>query len=81
MLLKLKVLLVRCCKVVGFLKVMKEDDRFPGLKFFNNAFKFLLSEMMMYIVSGLLPNLIMYNTMNELLCNNGDIDHTFFLLD
>jgi len=77
-------------EVVGFLKVMKDHDCFPGLKFFTNALDVLVKRndaahaiplWDVMVVSGLLPNLIMYNAMIGLLCNNDEIDHAFRLLD
>ncbi|CAL5197344.1 unnamed protein product [Lathyrus oleraceus] len=77
-------------EVVTFLKVLKDNDCFPGLKFFTNALDVLVKRndalhaiplWDVMVVSGLLPNLIMYNAMIGLLCNNGEIDHAFRLLD
>lgn len=77
-------------EVVGFLKVMKDHDCFPGLKFFTNALDVLVKRNNadhaiplwdVMVASGSLPNLIMYNAMIGLLCNNGEIDHAFRLLD
>ncbi|GAU43008.1 hypothetical protein TSUD_187290 [Trifolium subterraneum] len=77
-------------EVVTFLKVMKEHDCYPGLKFFTNALDVFVKRndaahaiplWDVMVASGLLPNLIMYNAMIGLLCNNGEIDHAFRLLD
>ncbi|KAK7250711.1 hypothetical protein RIF29_33320 [Crotalaria pallida] len=86
--------LVRALQIdeaVKFLKVMKDHNCFPGLKFFTNAIDILIKRndavnaIPMWDVmvgSGLVvPNLIMYNAMIGLLCNNGEIDHAFQLLD
>ncbi|TKY58443.1 Pentatricopeptide repeat-containing protein mitochondrial [Spatholobus suberectus] len=75
---------------VGFLQVMKDHDCFPGVKFFTNALDVLVKQndaghaipMWDVMVSGgLVPNLIMYNAMIGLLCNNAAIDDAFRLLD
>lgn len=85
--------LVRALQIdeaVKFLKVMKDHNCFPGLKFFTNALDILIKQndsvnaIPMWDVmvgSGLVPNLIMYNAMIGLLCNNGEVDHAFRLLD
>lgn len=76
--------------VVRFLQAMKDHDCFPGLKFFTNALDALVKRndahhaipMWDVMVSGeLVPNLIMYNAMIGLLCNNVAIDHAIRLLD
>ncbi|KAK7386850.1 hypothetical protein VNO78_27188 [Psophocarpus tetragonolobus] len=76
--------------VVRFLQVMKDHECFPGLKFFTNALDFLvklndadhaLPTWDVMVSGGLMPNLIMYNAMIGLLCNNAVIDHAFRLLD
>ncbi|MED6195983.1 hypothetical protein PIB30_042937 [Stylosanthes scabra] len=86
--------LVRALQVdeaVKFLKVMKDHDCFPGLKFFTNALDIIIKQndapnaVILWDVmleSGLvLPNLVMYNAVIGLLCNNNQIDHAFRLLD
>ncbi|KAF1871960.1 hypothetical protein Lal_00012177 [Lupinus albus] len=85
--------LVRALQIdeaVKFLKVMKDHNCFPGLKFFTNALDILIKRndvvnaITMWDVmagSGLVPNLIMYNAMIGLLCNNAEIDYAFRLLD
>ncbi|XP_047178896.1 pentatricopeptide repeat-containing protein At1g77360, mitochondrial-like isoform X1 [Vigna umbellata] len=76
--------------VVRFLQAMKDHGCFPGLKFFTNALDALVKRndahhaipMWDVMVSGeLVPNLIMYNAMIGLLCNNVAIDHAIRLLD
>lgn len=77
-------------ELVTFLKVLKDHDCFPGLKFFTNALDVFVKRndadhaiplWDAMFASGLLPNLIMYNAMIGLLCNNGEIDYAFRLLD
>ncbi|KAJ7943982.1 Pentatricopeptide repeat-containing protein [Quillaja saponaria] len=77
-------------EAVKFLKVMKEHNCFPGLKFFTNALDILFKQKDSahaiplwdaMVGSGLMPNLITYNAMIELLCNNNEINHAFQLLD
>lgn len=77
-------------EALRFLKVMKEHNCFPGLKFFTNALDVLVKQndavraipmWDVMVASGLGPNLIMYNAMIGLLCNHGEIDHAFRLLD
>ena len=86
--------LVRALQVdeaVKFLEVMKDHNCFPGLKFFTNAIDILIKRndavnaVPMWDVmvgSGLVvPNLVMYNAVIGLMCNNNEIDHAFRLLD
>ncbi|KAJ4849042.1 hypothetical protein Tsubulata_029211 [Turnera subulata] len=82
-------------EAVKFLNFMKGKNCFPGLKFFSNALHTLVKqndaahaiEIWDVMVggggtgSGLLPNLIMYNAMIGLLCNNNHIDKALSLLD
>ncbi|XP_061365689.1 pentatricopeptide repeat-containing protein At1g77360, mitochondrial-like [Gastrolobium bilobum] len=85
--------LVRASQIddaVKFLKVMKNNSCFPGLKFFTTALDILVKRndvvnaipmWDVMVVSGLVPNLIMYNAMIGLVCDNGEVDHAFRLLD
>ncbi|XLU77550.1 hypothetical protein S245_000971, partial [Arachis hypogaea] len=86
--------LVRALQVdeaVKFLKVMKDHDCFPGLKFFTNALDIIIKQNdaanavilwdVMLESALVVPNLVMYNAVIGLLCNNNQIDHAFRLLD
>ncbi|XP_027347329.1 pentatricopeptide repeat-containing protein At1g77360, mitochondrial-like [Abrus precatorius] len=77
-------------EVVRFLQVMKDHDCIPGLKFFTNALDIFVKQndavhaipvWEAVVGGGLVPNFIMCNAMIGLLCNNGEIDRAFRLLD
>lgn len=77
-------------EVLRFLKVMKDHDCFPGLKFFTYALDVFVKEndaahaiplWDAMVAGGIMPNLIMYNAMIGLQCNNGEVDNAFRLLD
>ncbi|KAI4314600.1 hypothetical protein L6164_027489 [Bauhinia variegata] len=76
-------------EAIKFLKVMKEHNCFPGLKFFTTALDNMIKQndsvnaiplWNIMMGSGVVPTLEMYNAMISLLCNN-QIDHAFQLLD
>nr|UPT48578.1 pentatricopeptide repeat protein AaPPR354 [Agave angustifolia] len=78
-------------EAINFLKVMKGKNCLPGLKFFANALDILVKNNdaghaialwdLMVTDSGLVPNLVMYNAVIALLCNNQDFDSAYRLLD
>ncbi|CAL9781227.1 unnamed protein product [Musa acuminata subsp. burmannicoides] len=78
-------------EAVKFLKVMKGKNCLPGLKFFGNALHILIEQNdhvhalalwnIMVTDSGLIPSLAMCNSMITLLCNNGNLDAAYRLLD
>ncbi|KAG0474248.1 hypothetical protein HPP92_013934 [Vanilla planifolia] len=78
-------------EAIKFLKVMKSNNCLPGLKFFGNALDILVKQNdsshalalwdIMVGDSGLVPNLVMFNGIIYLLCNNQQIDFAFHFLD
>ncbi|KDO43632.1 hypothetical protein CISIN_1g048737mg, partial [Citrus sinensis] len=79
-------------EALKFLRVMKGENCFPTLKFFSNALDILVKlndsthtvqlwDIMVGIGFNLMPNLIMYNAVVGLLCNNNDVDNVFRFFD
>ncbi|KAI4327909.1 hypothetical protein L6164_020318 [Bauhinia variegata] len=77
-------------EAIKFLKVMKDHNCFPSLKFFTVALEIMVKQndsvnaiplWNIMMGSGVVPNLVMYNAMIGLLCSNNEIDHAFQLLD
>ncbi|PKA66485.1 Pentatricopeptide repeat-containing protein [Apostasia shenzhenica] len=78
-------------EAIKFLKVMKSKNCLPGLKFFGNAVDIFVKRNdsanalalwnAMVLDSGLIPNLVMFNAMISLLCNNQQIELAFRFLD
>ncbi|XP_054795991.1 pentatricopeptide repeat-containing protein At1g77360, mitochondrial-like [Prosopis cineraria] len=77
-------------EAMKFLKVMKEHDCLPSLKFFTDALDILTKQndaaraillWNIMVDGGLLPTLIMYNAMIGLVCSNNEIGHAYQLLD
>ncbi|PKU63855.1 pentatricopeptide repeat-containing protein At1g77360, mitochondrial [Dendrobium catenatum] len=78
-------------EALKFLMVMKSNNCLPGLKFFSNALDILVKHNdsdhalalwdIMVTDSGLVPDLVMFNAMISLLCNNQKIDFAFRYLD
>lgn len=77
-------------EAMKFLKVMKSEKCFPGLKFFSNTLDILAKQndpthaVLLWdimVAGGVLPNLIMYNAFIGLLCDNNDLDNAFRFLD
>ncbi|XP_074589454.1 pentatricopeptide repeat-containing protein At5g15010, mitochondrial-like [Curcuma longa] len=78
-------------EAVKFLKVMKTNNCLPGLKFFSNALDILIQQQshlhalslwnIMVTESGLIPNLVVCNSMIGLLCTQRDLNSAYRLLD
>ncbi|XP_020576094.1 pentatricopeptide repeat-containing protein At3g62470, mitochondrial-like [Phalaenopsis equestris] len=78
-------------EALKFLTVMKSNNCLPGLRFFSNALEILVKHNdanhalalwdIMVTGSGLVPDLVMFNAMISLLCNNQKIDFAFRFLD
>ncbi|KAK4261583.1 hypothetical protein QN277_004556 [Acacia crassicarpa] len=77
-------------EAINFLKVMKEHNCLPSMKFFSEALHILTKQndvaraihiWNIMVSGGLMPTLIMYNAMIGLVCNNNEIGHAFQLLD
>lgn len=79
-------------EALKFLRVMKGENCFPTLKFFSNALDILVKlndsthtvqlwDIMVGIGFNSMPNLIMYNAVVGLLCNNNDVDNVFRFFD
>ncbi|KAK2661901.1 hypothetical protein Ddye_000475 [Dipteronia dyeriana] len=77
-------------EALKFLKVLKGENCLPGLSFLSTALDiFVKQNNSTHVVvlwdimvgGGLIPNLIMYNAVMGLLCNNDDLDNVFRFLD
>ncbi|ONK73742.1 uncharacterized protein A4U43_C04F34790 [Asparagus officinalis] len=78
-------------EALNFLKVMKGKNCLPGIKFFANALDILVKSGdakhavelwdLMVVESGLVPNLVMYNAIIALVCNERDFEAAYRLLD
>lgn len=78
-------------EALNFLKVMKGKNCLPGIKFFANALDILVKSSdakhtvelwdLMVVESGLVPNLVMYNAIIALVCNEQDFEAAYRFLD
>lgn len=78
-------------EAIKFLRVMKGKECLPGLKFFANALDVLVTSKdavhalvlweLMVMESGLVPNLVMCNTIIGLVCESGDFESGLRIMD